>query len=80
MISASISLKNLKILWSKVAKKYYMCLRSFANFHPGVDFIKVLLAAFTRADHKSIKIQSSRQHLFALLGSAIYGRFILSIL
>ncbi len=44
----------------------------------GVDFINVLLAAFT--DHKSIKIQLSRRHLFALLGPAIHGRFILSIL
>ncbi len=36
---------------------------------PGVNFITVLQAAFMHADPESIKIQSSCQYLFTLLGS-----------
>jgi len=36
----------------------------------GVNFTYFLQAAFTHKDPKSIKIQSSCQYLFALLGSA----------
>jgi len=35
-----------------------------------VNFINILLKAFTGTDCKSVKIQSSCQYLFALLGSA----------
>ncbi len=38
--------------------------------HQGVNFINILQAAFMRQDPKSVKIQSSYQYLFALLGSA----------
>jgi len=37
---------------------------------PGVNFINVLLAAFTRADPESVKFQLSHQYHFMLLGSA----------
>jgi len=43
--------------------------RSSIGFPPGVKFIIILHAAFTRADSKSVKIQLSCQYLFALLGS-----------
>jgi len=36
---------------------------------PGVNFINVLRAAFTRADPKSVKFQLSCQYHFTLLGS-----------
>jgi len=36
----------------------------------GVNFINVLHAAFTSADPKSVRTQSSRQYHFTLLGSA----------
>jgi len=36
---------------------------------PGIIFINILRADFTRANPKSIKIQSNCQYLFALLGS-----------
>jgi len=37
---------------------------------PGVNFINVILAAFTRANPESVQIQSSRQYHLRLLGSA----------
>jgi len=36
---------------------------------PGINFINVLLKAFTRTDPESVKFQLSRQYLFTLLGS-----------
>jgi len=36
----------------------------------GVNFINVILAVFTPADPKIVKIQLSHQYLFTLLGSA----------
>jgi len=36
---------------------------------PGVNFTNILLAAFTSADFKSVRTQSSCQYLFTLLGS-----------
>jgi len=36
----------------------------------GLNFINVLLPAFTLTDPKSVRTQSSRQYLFTLLGSA----------
>jgi len=36
---------------------------------PGVNFINILLAAFTWSDPKSVRIQSSHQYLLVLLGS-----------
>jgi len=33
---------------------------------PGVDFANILFEAFMHADPKSVKIQSSRQYIFAL--------------
>jgi len=40
------------------------------KLRPGVNFTNILPAAFTRRDIKSVKIQSSYQYFFALLGSA----------
>jgi len=40
------------------------------RFTSGVNFIHVLRAAFMFEDPKIVKIQSCRQYLFALLGSA----------
>jgi len=40
-----------------------------ASQDPGVNFMNILLAAFMRADPKSLKFQLSRQYLFMLLGS-----------
>jgi len=37
---------------------------------PGINFINVLRAAFTEAVPKRVKIMSSHQYLFTLLGSA----------
>jgi hypothetical protein len=41
----------------------------FGDEHSGVNFIKVLLAAFTRADHKSAKKTENLTVFLALLGS-----------
>jgi len=60
------SLKNISSTGRKVSNSRYRD----AGTRPGLNFINVLQAAFTQADLKSIKIQSSCQCLFALLGSA----------
>ncbi len=63
---------NLKILRPKVTKKILqICLRSFVNFHHGVNFSKILCEAFMLADPKSAKMTSCLiDCIFMLLGSA----------
>ncbi len=40
------------------------------NAYFGLNFINVLLPAFTLTDPKNVRTQSSRQYIFTLLGSA----------
>jgi len=44
--------------------------KSFIESALGLNFINVIPTAFTRADPKSVRTQSSRQYLFPFLGSA----------
>jgi len=60
---SSYILASVKILYEKFARKTLMKLTL------GVNFTNVLWAACTLEDPKNVKIQSSHQYLFALLGS-----------
>jgi len=46
--------------------------RTLVKLTPGVNFINVLLAAFSWEDPKRVKRQSSHERLYALLGSACF--------
>ncbi len=49
--------------------KFFLYRTSFTGLPPGVNFINVLGAAFTRADPKSAKKDTQVVNFFALLGS-----------
>jgi len=75
-LSASRIARNNKKFWKKLKKDwdknhFQTCLSNFRKVHwrPGVNFTNVLRTAFTPVAPQSVRIQSSYQYLFRLLGS-----------